>query len=114
MKLVDDVRNCWRWGSTYIFAAIVAFPSIWLASTDLQALLPPRLVSAIAPVVGVLGFVIRITQRSKGDAERLSAPRNNDATDASDLDPARGIITACVVSIVFWALVLLACWVRSH
>jgi hypothetical protein len=80
VKLVDDVRNSWRWGSTYVFAAIVAFPSIWLASTDLQALLPPRLVSAIAPVVGVLGFVIRITQRSKRDVVRFGGQCDKDSS----------------------------------
>lgn len=63
MKLVDDVRDWWRWGSTYVFAALIAFPSIWLASPDLQALLPPRLVSVIAPFVGVLGFVLRIRKQ---------------------------------------------------
>lgn len=71
MKLVDDARQWWRWGSTYVFAAIVAFPSIWLASPELQALLPPKLVSAVAPFVGVLGFVIRLTQRTKKDAPRF-------------------------------------------
>jgi len=67
VRWVDDVRHCWRWGSTYVFAAIVAFPGIWLASPELQALLPPKLVSAIAPAVGVLGFAIRITQRARKD-----------------------------------------------
>lgn len=67
VRWVDDARRWYRWGSTYVFAAIVAFPSIWLASPDLQALLPPRVVSAIAPFVGVLGFAIRITQRSRRD-----------------------------------------------
>ncbi len=68
VRWTDDVRNWWRWGSTYVFAAIVAFPGIWLASPELQALLPPKLVSMVAPFVGVLGFVIRLTQRTKRDA----------------------------------------------
>lgn len=66
-ELVDDARQWWKWGSTYVFAAIVAFPTVWLASPELQALLPPKVVSVIAPVVGVLGFAIRITQRSRHD-----------------------------------------------
>lgn len=69
VRLVDGARDCWKWGSTYVFAAIVAFPSIWLASPELQALLPPKLVSAVAPFVGALGFAIRITKRTKHDVD---------------------------------------------
>ena len=60
MKLVEDWRRWWRWGSTYAFAAITAFPIIWLSSPELQSLLPPKVVSMVAPFVGVLGFVLRI------------------------------------------------------
>lgn len=60
MKLVVDAQNWWRWHSTYIFGVIAVFPVVWLSSADLQALLPPKVVSAIAPVVGVVGFIVRI------------------------------------------------------
>ena len=64
MKLVDDARRWWRWHTTYVFAAIIAFPEIWLHSTDLQALLPPAVVSHIAPIVGVIGFLLRIRKQT--------------------------------------------------
>lgn len=67
MKLVDDAKHFWKWGSTYIFAGIVGFPIVWLQSSDLQALLPPSVVSHIAPFVGVGGFLIRITRKTIHD-----------------------------------------------
>jgi hypothetical protein len=60
MKLVDDARNWWKWHSTYVFGLISVFPLVWLNSPELQALLPPKLVSEIAPFVGGLGFFLRI------------------------------------------------------
>jgi len=75
MKLIDDLRSHivgdWRvWlklHTTYFFAAIAAMPEIWLNSTDLQTLLPLSVVSHIAPMIGVLGFLLRIRrQASKG------------------------------------------------
>lgn len=60
MKLVDDARHWWRWHSTWVFAVLAIFPTVWLASPGLQALLPPKLVSAIAPFVAVVGFLVRL------------------------------------------------------
>lgn len=63
MKLVDDVRDWWRWGSTYVYLVLMAFPTVWLMSPDLQALLPPKVVSAVAPFVAALGFFLRIRKQ---------------------------------------------------
>lgn len=60
MKLVSDARHWYRWHSTYVFALLAIFPTVWLASPDLQALLSAHVVSAIAPFVGVIGFVVRL------------------------------------------------------
>lgn len=60
MKLVSDARHWWRWHSTYVFAVMAVFPTVWLASPDLQALLPPQIVSLLAPPLAVLGFVLRL------------------------------------------------------
>lgn len=60
MKLVNDARDWWKWHSTYVFGVLSVFPLVWLGSPELQALLPPKLVSAIAPAIGMLGFLLRL------------------------------------------------------
>jgi hypothetical protein len=35
MKLVDDARNWWKWHSTYVFAVLAIFPTVWLSSPEL-------------------------------------------------------------------------------
>ena len=64
MKLVSDARNWWRWHSTWVFATLAIFPTVWLANPDLQALLPPKIVSAIAPFIAGLGFFLRIREQA--------------------------------------------------
>lgn len=71
MKLVDDARDWWRWHSTYVFAALAILPEVWLQSPELQALLPVWLVAKIAPVIGGLGFLLRI--RAQG--QRIPPPK---------------------------------------
>lgn len=65
MKLVDDARDWWKWHSTYVFAVLAIFPAVWLESSDLQALLPPSLVSKIAPFVAAAGFLLRLRAQGK-------------------------------------------------
>lgn len=74
MKLVNDARDWWKWHSTYIFAVLAVFPMVWLSSPELQALLPPALVSKIAPAVGVLGFLLRLRAQ-------IPKPPKHDPTD---------------------------------
>lgn len=83
MKLVSDVRNWWRWHTTYFFAFLAVFPAAWLASPDLQALLPPKVVSAIAPCIGVLGFLLRIRQQ----ALAIPPPKPPSGNDFSQRSP---------------------------
>lgn len=71
MKLVSDARNWWKWHSTWVFAVLAIFPAVWLASPDLQALLPPRLVSIIAPPVAAIGFFLRL----RAQAVKLPTPK---------------------------------------
>lgn len=69
MKLVDDVRHWWRWHSTYVFGLVAIVPEVWLHSPDLQALLPAHVVARIAPLVGVIGFLVRIRKQAIRDSE---------------------------------------------
>lgn len=64
MKLVADATSWWKWHSTYVFAVLAIFPTVWLASPELQALLPPKLVSAIAPFVAGIGFLVRLRKQA--------------------------------------------------
>lgn len=79
MKLVSDARNWWKWHSTYVFAVLAIFPTVWLASPDLQALLPPRLVSMIAPPVAAIGFFLRLRRQAlKLPMPKPTVPSSND------------------------------------
>lgn len=64
MKLVTDWRNWWKWHSTYVFGVLGIFPIVWLNSADLQAMLPPSLVSKVAPVIAGLGFFLRLRKQA--------------------------------------------------
>lgn len=79
MKVVADARNWWKWHSTWVFAMLAIFPAVWLSSSDLQALLSPRLVSMIAPFVAALGFVVRLhAQALKVPMPKPTVPPSND------------------------------------
>ena len=65
LKLVDDVKDWWRWFSTWGLAILTAFPVVWLMSPDLQGMLPPQIVSIIAPIVAVVTFAGRIVEQTK-------------------------------------------------
>ena len=81
MKLVEDARDWWKWHSTYVFAALAVLPEVWLNSPELQALLPVWLVAKIAPVIGGLGFFLRI--RAQG--QRIPPP--HPTTPPNDRQP---------------------------
>jgi hypothetical protein len=78
MKLVADAHRWWRWHSTYVFAVLALFPAVWLSSADLQALLPPKVVSAIAPAVGVIGFLVRIRKQAESLPPVKEEPKDGD------------------------------------
>lgn len=46
--------------SAYFWGTLAIFPEIWVASPDLQAMLPAVLVSRIASVIAVLAFGLKI------------------------------------------------------
>ena len=85
MKFVPDARNWWKWHSTYVFAVLAIFPTVWLASPDLQALISPRLVSAIAPFVAALGFVVRLRKQAIDiPLPKPTVPPSNDFHQGKD------------------------------
>lgn len=79
MKLIPDARNWWRLHSNWIFGLFAVFPVVWLSSPDLQAMLPPKAVSAIAPVVAVIGILARIRKQAlQPPMPKPTVPPNND------------------------------------
>lgn len=82
MNLVPEARYWWRMHSTYIFAIFAIFPAVWLASPDLQALLPPRAVSAIAPVVAVIGYFLRIRDQFRKIDRKPTVPADKPTPNA--------------------------------
>ena len=59
MKWVDDIRDWWKWHSTWFIGIVGALAMTWLESPDLQAMLPPAMVAKVTPVVAVIGFLLR-------------------------------------------------------
>lgn len=58
--LIPNAKNWWKLHSNWIFGLFAVFPVVWLSSPDLQAMLPPKLVSGIAPIVAILGILARV------------------------------------------------------
>ena len=85
MKFVPDARNWWKWHTTYVFGVLGVFPVVWLNSTDLQALLPPSVVSKIAPFVAALGLFLRLRdQMLKVPLPKPTVPPSNDFHQGKD------------------------------
>lgn len=80
MNLIDAAKNWWRLHSNWIFGAFAVFPVVWLSSPDLQAMLPPKLVSEIAPFVALLGIAARMREQAlKPPMPKPTVPADNDS-----------------------------------
>jgi len=51
-----SLKSWFKARSAYFNALLVLFPTAWLGSAELQAALPPALVSKIAILVGLVRF----------------------------------------------------------
>lgn len=64
LKLVDDVRNAWKWFSTWIFGALTVVPLAWPAiPAELKAALPQDILPYVSGVAFV-GLILRLVQQS--------------------------------------------------
>jgi hypothetical protein len=63
-QLRDDWKLWWKFHSTYVWAMFVAFPIAWKESTLLQQLLPPQVVSVIAPCAAFIGFIVTMRKQT--------------------------------------------------
>ena len=62
-QTLGNWRGWLRSHTTYFFAGIATAPEIWINSPQFQALLPLNVVSHVAPLIGVLGFLLRIRRQ---------------------------------------------------
>ena len=79
LNLIPNARQWWKLHSNWIFGLFAVFPVVWLSRPDLQAMLPPKLVSEIAPVVAVLGILARVRKQAlKPPLPPVTVPKDND------------------------------------
>lgn len=110
MNLVSDARQWWRWHSTYVFTVLAVFPAVWLASPELQAMLPPKLVSTIAPFVAVLGFLLRMRNQVASIPKPVAPASEEVDAQYGDNRAMRGIVVAVLLSAAFWLVLLMGIW----
>ena len=78
-NLIPNARQWWKLHSNWVFGLFAVFPVVWLSSPDLQAMLPPKLVSEIAPVVAVLGILARVRKQAlKPPLPPVTVPKDSD------------------------------------
>lgn len=62
MRLVDDVRDAWKWGSTRVLVVIAAIPPVWAElPDDAKAYVPEEWRPFVFSVLALAGFLLRIT-----------------------------------------------------
>lgn len=78
-NLIPDARHWWKLHSNWVFGLFAVFPVVWLSSSDLQAMLPPKAVSAIAPVAAVIGILVRMRKQALNPPlPKPTVPPDND------------------------------------
>jgi len=62
-ELVPEARRWWRMNSMQALLVLGVLANWWLNSADLQAILPPRLVSVMSPFVIVVVALLRLRKQ---------------------------------------------------
>lgn len=62
----------------YLWGVLAVFPSLWASSADIQALLPPKVVSWGTVAVAVIAFILRLrtslhTAKAADDTDKAGA-----------------------------------------
>ena len=61
--MIETFKRWHRWltaHQAYFWGLLAIFPELWVASPDLQSMLPAVVVSRVASVIAVIGFSIRL------------------------------------------------------
>lgn len=53
-KIRALIAHLHAWFRTYVIGTLAVFPVVWLATPQLQAMLPPKAVSALASLAGAV------------------------------------------------------------
>jgi len=72
MKILQKFTNWWRWHRAVIWLTFTTFPLVWLNHPELQALLPAKIVSLIAPAMGAIGFISEMVTQVGGKKNVVS------------------------------------------
>jgi len=62
-ELVPEARRWWRMNSMQALLVLGVLANWWLNSADLQAILPPRLVSVMSPFVIAVVALLRLRKQ---------------------------------------------------
>lgn len=54
------IKEWLKWHRALIWGVFTAFPIVWVTHPELQALLPAKIISYIAPIAGIVGFISEI------------------------------------------------------
>jgi hypothetical protein len=70
MRLIDNVKDAWKFFSMQAMAAAVSLQAIWVAlPDDLRESVPQNIVQWITIAIIVSGMVGRVVSQSKNDAQ---------------------------------------------
>ena len=79
--MIERLKRWHAWlraRQAYLWGVLAIFPSLWASSADIQALLPPKVVSWGTVAVAVIAFVLRLRASLKAakapdDADKAGA-----------------------------------------
>lgn len=62
--LVDDVKNAWKWASTWVLALTAGIGAAWDQLPQFQAYLPPEHFGKYVTGLAVVAFISRIIKQT--------------------------------------------------
>lgn len=81
MTFRDAVSKWWHLHEGHVLTLFLVFPPVWLSSPDLQQMLPPKVVSTMAPIVAALGLYLRMRDQAADQATKPNPPPSGDPAD---------------------------------
>lgn len=79
MMLVNNAASWWKWHSSRVLALLAVLPVVWVSSTDLQALIPPKWAASIGAGISLLGLLGRaLKQGDDPGAPTVPQPFDSD------------------------------------
>ncbi len=57
---MTKIKEWLKWHRALIWGVFTAFPIVWVTHPELQALLPAKIISCVAPIAGIVGFISEV------------------------------------------------------